>query len=145
MPDDLSINIEGLQELIQKFDKLPNEVQQMMYKTMEESLRVAQEKTPGYPPKPSGSNYTRTGNLGKSLGQRGDKPTVYSIKGSGGNIEGRYGTDLSYAKYVIDPQRQAYMHKGWWWTMDVVKHMAEPGIKQKWDKLIEIIKNKLGL
>jgi hypothetical protein len=139
-----TIDIKGLKELIDRFEKMPKEVQQAMNKTMAESLRVLQEKTPGYPPKPSGSNYRRTGTLGKSLGMNGGKPTVYSIKGTGANVEGRYGTDLSYAKYVIDEQRQAYMHKQWWWTLDFVARRAKDKVISLWNTTINKIINKYG-
>lgn len=146
------IEIEGLRELIAKFGKMPPALDKELKQRMKDSLLVLQESVPGYPPKRANqvSNYKRTGTLGKSLGvsQGGGKvgkPTVYSIKGTGANVEGRFGTDLSYAKYVIDPQRQAYMHQQWWWDMDVVKNIAEPKIKRIWDDIVNGIKKRLGL
>ena len=116
---------------------------------MAKSLLTLQENTGemGYPPQRTNMvrPYKRTGTLGKSLGMTGGKPTVYSIKGSGSQITGRYGTDLKYAKYVIDDQKQAYMHKGWWWTMDVVRKRAEPKIKRLWDMTIGKILQRIEL
>jgi hypothetical protein len=113
---------------------------------MEESLRTLQESGGylGYPPKPTTSKYRRTGTLGKSLGMSGGKPTVYSMRGTGSEMQGRYGTNLSYAKYVIDDNRQAYMHKNWWWTMKVLKDRAEDKIARLWDSTISKILKLIG-
>lgn len=151
------IEIDGLNEVIDKLGRMPPALDKEIKDTMRDSLLMLHESVPGYPPQAVPPDvYRRTGTLGRSIGtsQGGGKmgkPTVYSIKGSGGNIQGRFGTNLSYAKYVIDPQRQAYMHKpGYkgrqgWWTMDTVKERAEPKIIRNWNKLIDMLKKRLGL
>lgn len=144
-----TIEVEGLQELINKLDEIPKEVELAMQKTMQVSLLTLQNNTAemGYPPQRANMvrPYKRTNVLAKSLGMTGGKPTVYSIKGSGVSLEGRYGTDLSYAKYVIGDNTQAYMHQGWWWTMNVVKERAKEKIVSLWNTTITKIKTKLGL
>jgi hypothetical protein len=138
-----TIEINGLDELRRKFGSLTAEIRREMHQTMEKSLNILVEKVPPYPPASETSNYRRTGTLGKSIGVgQGAKPTVYSIKGSGGNIHGRFGTDLSYAQYVIDPERQAYMHQGRWWTMDTIKERAEEKIKKAWELMISKLLNR---
>jgi hypothetical protein len=148
MMTDPTIEINGLKEIIDKFDKLPREVQRALRKTMDNSLLELQQNVVemGYPPQRTNlvRPYKRTGTLGRSIGI-GAKPTVYSITGSGSNIQGKFGTNLAYAKYVIGDETQAYMHKQWWWTMSVVKNRAQDKIKQLWDMTITSIKQKLGL
>ena len=151
------IEIQGLKELEGKLSKAPGDVNQAMHNAMGQSLLTLWENVPPYPPKPPESTYRRTLTLGGSLGSSagggagGGKPSVYTIKGSGTNIQGRFGTNLTYARYVIDPQRQAYMHRpGYkgrqgWWTMDTIKQRAEEKIKSLWNKTISLIMKKLGL
>jgi hypothetical protein len=110
-----------------------------MRNLMEKSMRVLWENVPPYPPKPEASKYRRTGTLGRSLGAEGAKPTVYSIKGSGANMAGTFGTNLSYAQYVIDPERQAYMHKGRWWTMNTIKEKSLDKINKIWETFIKTL------
>ena len=139
------IEVKGLQELINKVGRITPEIQRAMDKTMEASLNTLHENVPSYPRKPEASSYIRTGTLGKSIGMNNAKPTVYSIKGSGAKIEGRFGTDLSYAKYVIDPDRQAYMHRGRWWTTENIVKASKSKILRLWDKMIQIVKRRLNL
>ena len=154
---DVTIEIEGLKELIDKFDKLPNEVQQTLVKMMYVSLDTLQENVPPYisqvvPPEV----YKRTGTLARTLGSgmsggKAGTPTVYSVRGTGKDTVGEFGTNLSYAPYVIDPERQAYMHKpGYkgrpgWWTMKDIKEKSEEKIHQLWNATIGAIIKKLGL
>ena len=139
------IEVKGLQELINKVGRITPEIQRAMDKTMEASLNTLHENVPSYPQRPGKSSYIRTGTLGKSIGMNNAKPTVYSIKGSGAKIEGRFGTDLSYAKYVIDPDRQAYMHRGRWWTTENIVKASKSKILRLWDKMIQIVKRRLNL
>jgi hypothetical protein len=144
------IEVKGLQELINKVGRITPEIQRAMDKTMEASLNTLHENVPSYPRKPEASSYIRQGILGKSIGSseaggKSGEPTVYSIKGSGAKIEGRFGTDLSYAKYVIDPDRQAYMHRGRWWTTENIVKASKSKILRLWDKMIQIVKRRLNL
>ena len=151
---DIKIETEGLNEVIQKMAKFPDRLNNEMNRTMRKSLDVLHENVPPYiaqvvPPEV----YRRTGTLGRSLGTnygggKQGKPTVYSVTGTGKEIVGEFGTNLSYAQHVVDPKRQAYMHKpGYkgrpgWWTMDTIKQKAEAKIKQVWEDMVKFI---LGL
>ena len=150
-----TIEIEGLKELIAKFNQLPARVQKRMKQAMADSMNTLWENVPPYPPQVVPPEiYRRKGSagLGGSLGsgipggKTGKQPDIYTIAGTGGNIKGIFGTTLSYAKYVIDPQKQAYMHKpGYkgrqgWWTMDTIKTKAEEKIKRLWNQALEDIK-----
>jgi len=135
----VTIKIDGLAEALRRFETIPAKVNSTMRSLMDKSMRVLWENVPPYPPKPEGSKYIRTGLLGKSIGASGAKPTIYSITGTGADIVGAFGTKLSYAKYVIDPDRQAYMHKGRWWTMKTILDNSEGKIKAIWDTFIKIL------
>ena len=136
------ITAEGIEKTIQRFSSAPRKLTELMRKGMEASLEVLHQSVPPYPSEPQGSSYSRTGTLGRSLGSgfeggaSGGKPTVYSITGSGQNVTGTFGTNLKYAKYVIDPDHQAYMHKGRWWTMRNIKDHAYKKVIEVWDNIV---------
>lgn len=137
---DISIETEGLEQVYEKFKNAPKTLEHNMDKAMKASLLTLQKNVPSYPPKPTDSAYVRTGTLGRSIGAGGGKPTIYSHSA----FEGRFGTNLSYAPYVIGPETQAYMHKpGFkgrqgWWTMNTIKEKAIAKIMQIWDDFVRI-------
>ena len=140
---EIKIDINGLDRAIERLKRVPEALNRSMIHVMTLSLLELWSAVRPYPSKPSGSTYKRTGTLGRSLGssqvggKSGAQPTVYSIQGQGNKSVGRFGTDLSYAKYVIDPKRQAYMHKPRLWTMENVKKAALPKIKKHWYDLVK--------
>jgi hypothetical protein len=105
-----------------------------MRKTMEAAMLTAQEKIPGYPSKPAGSSYARTGTLGRTLGvgQTGGaigKPEIFVQKRIGqARYEGTIGTGLHYAQYVIG-ERQA-RHMTHWWTVKTWSRLAAKKIQR---------------
>ena len=141
----IDVDIKGLDRAVNKLKNMPDRLQKNMNKAMELSLLRLWEAVRPYPPKPTNSKYRRTGTLGRSLGssqsggKTGGKPTVYSVTGTGRSTKGTFGTNLSYAKYVIDPQKQAYMHSGRWWTMDSIKKDALPKIKKVFYEMVKAI------
>ena len=134
------IKIEGLEELQGKLSKFTPEMHKAMNITMERSLVALQDAIPPYPPKPVTSKYRRTGTLGKSIGRDGKAvgTGIYEITGAGGNIQGRFGTNLVYAKYVIDPEQQAYMHKGRWWTMAKLAKDARGEVIKVFEQMVQV-------
>ena len=150
---EIRIDTPGLKEAIEKMSQYPKQMRQQLDARMNDSLLALHENVPAYPPKPPESDYRRTMTLAGSIGStpaggKAGKPTVYSVTGGGGSVKGRFGTDLSYAKYVIDPQRQAYMHRpGYkgrqgWWTMETIMKRAEAKIKRIWRDMVRQILNK---
>ena len=138
----IEIKITGLDKIYLLFADMPNKLRKFMRTGMEQSLLVLHENVPPYPPAPETSSYIRTGMLGKSLGSgiAGGKvstPTVYSIRSNDAQTVGQFGTQLSYARYVIDPDRQAYMHRGRWWTMNTIKEKSEKKVMQVWERLVK--------
>lgn len=134
----LTQQIEGMDEIITRMEQSPQELKRVMQATMNASLLTIHEEIPPYPTRPNASGYKRTGTLGRSLGSSMEggvigKPDIYEVKNLGS--EGRFGTKLSYAPYVIGPL-QAWMHY-MWWTLADVKAKAEGKIVSLWKTAAE--------
>jgi hypothetical protein len=136
------IIVEGLEELQARFAEFPDKLHGLMNKALEASLYSIWESEPGYPPPPEESGYTRTGQLGRSLGisegggQEG-KPDIFEVHGY---ESAEFGTNLYYGPYVIgDPQ--AYESEGrfaHWWKLTVdVLNDALPKIQQVFETMAE--------
>jgi len=152
----VEIKVEGLKELIAKFDQLPTEIQREFVTTMHQSLLALQENVPPYvpqvvPPEVYRRTMTLAGSIGSSPGGgKAGSPSIYSVTGSGKDVKGQFGTNLNYAPYVIDPDRQAYMHRpGYkgrrgWWTMDDVVKRARDKIERLWRAMVEDVTKALS-
>jgi len=151
----VTIEVEGLKELISRFDELPENVQQAMLEAMNVSLTVLHENVPPYIPQVvPPSVYRRTGTLGGSFGvsQTGGKmgePDIKKVERKGSFYQGEFGSNLGYAPYVVDPDRQAYMHRpgykgrpGWWTVEDIAKR-AKDKIETLWKDAVTDIKEFL--
>src|SRR5512145_1411516 len=110
----VSVEVEGLSELIGRMDAYPKQIQDGMSEAMQDTLLVVNENVPSYAEKPATSSYDRTGTLGRTLGssieggKRGS-PDIYEVRALGSGVEGRFGTNLDYAPYVIGDKEQAWM------------------------------------
>lgn len=136
------IEVKGLKELLARMQKYPVESAKAQALTMSAALITLWENVPPYPPAPPSSAYDRTGTLGKTLGvgESGGvsgNPDIYTVKPLGGGFEGRFGTKLSYAEYVIGDDTQAAVHQGRWWTMQVVANKASEKIVRLFNTLAE--------
>lgn len=135
------IEVRGLKEIIARFGKLPQKVQQALRVNMEASLHTLTENVPPYPEKSDSSTYRRTGTLGRTLGSSmeggasGEKPSIFEVKSLGSGVAGRWGTKTEYAPYVIGETEQAWMHKGRWWTVKVVAEKAKEKIVRIWNNV----------
>ena len=148
----ITIDVEGLKELIAKFDELPPQVQQTMLNAMGDSLNILHENVPPYIPQVVPPEvYRRQGTLGGSFGvsQDGSKsgqPGIKKVERKGSFYQGQFGSNLNYAPYVVDPERQAYMHRpgykgrpGWWTVEDIAKN-AKDKIEERWKRAVRNIK-----
>jgi hypothetical protein len=139
------IEIRGLDELMQRMRQFPQKLNASIKTTMQAALLTLWENVPPYPPPPDDSTYVRTGTLGRTLGsaEGGGKgsgqPDVYEVRELGAAWEGRFGTNLEYAPYVIGDDTQA-KHMGHWWKISVIKERAE----EKINRLFEILGEKLA-
>lgn len=86
----------------------------------EEAVLYVHGKVPEYPPPPGESSYTRTGTLGRSI--------TTKVEAIGSGAVGSIGTAVVYAGYVIDENRQAWMHRGRWWTLQGVVRGSKDAI-----------------
>lgn len=134
------VETRGLDELMKKLKWFPQKMKQLQKTGMDASLLVLWENVPPYPDADPNSSYRRTGTLGRSLGsseaggRSGGQPEIYQVKGLGStNVEGRFGTRLSYAEHVIgeDP---AWMHYRWWKLSSVLERSKDK-IVQVWEKI----------
>ena len=120
------IEVKGLQPLIARMQKYPKELQKVMEITTKAALLVFWENVPPYPEKTERGSYDRTGTLGRSLGVgegggKAGEPSIFTVKPIGtSGYEGKFGTNLGYAPYVIGDGTQAKVHQGRWWTMKTI-------------------------
>ena len=133
------MEVRGLEELQQRFQQFPIKYTTEVAKAVGTSLLVLHENVPPYPPKPPESRYVRTNTLGRSLGILGDTHNIYKIRRVGGmDFEGRFGTNLKYAPYVIGPpgtQREPF--SSYWWRLDQVPEKAKPKIMEVFQGLVQ--------
>lgn len=131
------IEIKGLDEITRRMAQFPREMDAVNETTMQASLTVIHESIPAYP---TVDNPTRTGTLGRTLGsgmQGGNMgtPDIYEVKKLGGGVEGRFGTKLEYADYVIG-ESQTWFHYRWFLLKNIAKE-AEGRIIKLWDTAAE--------
>lgn len=120
----MSVTIRGLQEFLAKLKRLQgSQFSVAMRDATQEAVLYVYSTVPTYPPPPAGSSYRRTGTLGRSI--------TTEVKAIGTRQVGSIGTNVVYAPYVIDKERQAGMHVGRWWTLQDVVLKAR-------DKVIDI-------
>ena len=138
------VSISGINELIGRMRGVPSWLPTWLSDTMTRSLRALQEAVPPYPPPPMGSKYVRTEKLGRSLGSgfgggASGTPDIFEVTMSGGATEGRYGSRLGYAEYVVGEGTQAEVHAGIWWTVRTILNNALKVIEALWSALGERI------
>jgi len=134
----------GLNEWNEQLKKLPEKFKEIGELGMKASLLALWENVPSYPEPPAASTYRRTGTLGRSLGssESGGKasgePSIYETREMGaGMIEGRFGTNLEYAPYVIGEEQARHMAH--WWKLSVVVTRAAKKITDIWNGLMGTI------
>ena len=148
-----TIEIKGLDELIRRMKAYPGKLRDLTEEHMRAAMTTLWENVPPYPPPPDGSTYTRQGTLGRTLGSSeaggkgGGQPSIYEVRPLGGGYEGRFGTNLSYAPYVIGDESQA-RHMSHWWTMKNIAAKSAEKIqgqfRQLADKLAAFLEGKGG-
>lgn len=140
MPDAIEIRYNP-PDLLQRMAKYPDKLKTEQHTTMRKALFHVQASVPGYPPQRP-TTYRRTGTLGRSL-TIGGLYNLVEIKPIGHGVQGRIGTRVEYAKYVIGEDTQAWMHRGYWWDMGTVKQRAKDGIVRLFDEMANKLVNWL--
>ncbi len=136
----IDIDDHGLQKRMAAY---PQKLAQVMPIGMDASLLILWENVPPYAPEPPNSTYTRQGILGKSLGssmsggKSGGQPSIFTSRKIGSGYEGRFGTNLGYAEYVIGEGTQAEIHEGRWWTIKKIADESRQKITDLWDGIMD--------
>ena len=128
-----TIEVRGLEELRRRMRAYPRQFDLAANRTMEAALYALQENVLPYPPKPTKTKYRRTGMLGRTLGVdmsggRIGRSEIFQVRKVGQGFEGRFGTALNYATWVIGRMQSGFMSQ-YWWTLDTVPGKAFNKIK----------------
>jgi hypothetical protein len=138
------VEVRGLEELLTRMKRYPLEMHKALATTMSAALIAVWEAVPPYPPPPADSTYVRTGTLGKSLGSglsggSAGEPDIFTVRPVGSmDYEGKFGTRLEYAEFVIG-ENQAASNSHWWNIRTVAGRAAE-----KIGKLFNTLGEKLA-
>lgn len=142
----MEMRITGLRETIDRLSKLSADFQPTLEKITYRAILFVQGSIAPYPPPPPASTYTRTGTLGRSItSMAGQNPEALSrVESLFGGVRGIIGTNVKYAPYVIDEERQAEVHRGRWWTLQgEVRRLRDQIVKFYVDSLSEYLQKKL--
>jgi len=125
----LRFTLRGSKKVEQKIQHGVN-LKQAIKPAMLKGVLYVHSQVPAYPSASPESNYTRTGNLGRSVTtMQGQVAGALSrVESLGSGAVGFIGSNMAYAPYVIDENRQAWMHKGRWWTLQSVVNKARSGV-----------------
>jgi len=102
----MDIQIRGLDALNRKLGRLA--VTQEFIYPMEQSVKLVQAEMADYPGPPAGSQYIRTGTLGRRW--------TTEVKRIGNEVRGKVGNVTIYAPFVQSERFQASIHRGRWQT-----------------------------
>lgn len=126
----LHIRQKGAEDVVSHLDRVSKALDSDLHQTTQQALFYVHSQVPPYPDAPATSRYRRTGTLGRSITTMGSAsgPALSRVEGSGSHVIGYIGSAVSYAPYVIDEGRQAFMHRGRWWTLQQVVSKSREGI-----------------
>jgi hypothetical protein len=102
------VQVEGLDALLKTLDGLPEEMLDEAEDAVDKSVKLLAADAADYPPQRSGSNYRRTGTLGRRWGSK--------VERRGSRINALADNPTSYGSEVMGPDDQAEVHKGRWRT-----------------------------
>lgn len=133
----VSFRLSGHDALDKKLAKLQH-MEPELAKAAEQSVLYVHGQVPAYPPAPEGSDYVRTGTLGRTVTTMGaaSGEALSRVETIGGRPTGVIGTALEYAPYVIDENQQAWMHAGRWWTLQDVVRRSRDGVVRIYEETI---------
>lgn len=121
-------------------------VQREMMRSMGRSLIRLSGGVKDYPAQRPEVNYIRTHTLGRSLTTRASSQSIHKVRRIHGGVEGRWGTNVTYARWVIDEARQTDVHRnlGKWWTLQSEAKRMMPLIRREFEAGNTRIANQLG-
>jgi hypothetical protein len=134
----MKIIYKGFEEFSRKVEGMARRMRGEMETTTRKAVLYVHSTVPPYPGEPAGSEYRRTGTLGRSIGTE--------VRPIGVGFVGIIGTPTVYAPYVISEEAvgsrgpQARFHKGRWWTLQGVVRKAFPKVvgmyEEMWRRVI---------
>lgn len=106
----ITITVDGLDELIQRIGY--SATLDLLEQPITRSVIHIEGRMKDYPPQRSGSNYRRTGVLGRRWS--------HEVSGGAGEIVGTVGNNTSYGPFVQSAAFQTRPHRGRWQTDEQV-------------------------
>ena len=120
------IQINGLEELVRKFNGL-EKVTELLRPPMQRAVLRVQAKMAKYPPQRPGSRYVRgrgwadkNGKVKRLTSENLGKKWTTKVDRVAGGITGKVGNNVSYGPFVQSKQFQAKVHQGRWTNTDEV-------------------------
>ena len=105
-------------EAVKRLD--PKTMEKYLVVALDGAANIIRAEIKVYPPKPEGSEYVRTNALHDSWAKKIDR----------GGLKAVIGTNVAYAPYVQDADRQAWMHRGRWKTAQSVARDKAQDVKR---------------
>jgi hypothetical protein len=110
----LTVRVNGIEKVVRGFDHAPRIIEEEVDDAFTTVMGDIVTDLADYPPERPGQRYVRTGDLG-----RGWTQTPQRFAAQGAAIALRVTNPVPYAQYV-QGQKQAWMHKGRWDTVQAV-------------------------
>lgn len=133
MPSRMPVGIEvvGLEELDRRYKKIGKNLGPELRSLTQEAILYVHSQVPPYPPARAGSQYRRTGTLGRTITTKVIEPVGRGI------YSGIIGTNTRYAPWVISDEvganqagPQAWFHRGIWYTLQEVVERASREVRR---------------
>ncbi len=112
---ELTLDARDVVRAAEAFKKFPHGLQKATEFATIQSLAIAVRHLAIYPPPRAGQTYRRTGTL-----KRRWRFLKGNVSGSPRKVRGSVWNVTPYAQWVQDEQRQAWMHRGRWNTVQTV-------------------------
>lgn len=124
-----AIHIKGFDELMGHLEGLSKNIRWKMPDAARSANIYLEGQIPPYPPERPAQKYVRTGALGRSYGTE--------VEAIGNLTIETLTVGVPYAHWVVDENKQAWMHRGRWWTAQQVLADARDGIVAIYTKFID--------
>ena len=112
----MNLRSRGQDEVARNMARIAKDIKPELVNLTRKAVLYVHSTVPPYPAPPAGSSYRRTGTLGREI--------ATEVRSLGADVVGVIGSKTIYAPYVIDEKRQAWMHRGRWWTLQSVVSKA---------------------
>ncbi len=113
----ISVQLVGFNRVRNNLRKATREMPRLTDRVVGEHTRTLRQvlKSTPYPSRRPQQAYRRTGRLANSFNAKRERLGEWSINNS-----------ALYSQYVVGKERQAWMHKGRWWTVQDIERRLRP-------------------